>query len=307
MARTYAVPPGPAPARSLSPQGKWHDPCMHTSMPGMKPNPKGLLLQLAGLVLATVIALGLQARERATQSDNLYGYTVAQSTAEATCGFDYIELGDAGQPVILAPGHPKADADDGAAVVRLRQPFEFYQLPSQALVVSGNGYLATADSLEAEDGSDFSNDCRLPERADNPSATHNRIYVYHDDLRPRAGGEVRQAFFANCPRAGAGGINQACTVVEWDGFERASPVPSSQPLRAQAVLYHGSHEIALQYSSLDDSRAAQATVGLQGFDGRTARVASCNSSRAIASRQAVCFFDPRYPPVERIASRSARD
>ena len=53
-------------------------------MSRMKPNPKGLLLQLAGLVLATVIALGLQARERALQSENLYGYTVAAKPGRGT-------------------------------------------------------------------------------------------------------------------------------------------------------------------------------------------------------------------------------
>ena len=264
-----------------------------------------LLLKLLGLMLAAAVAVGLQARERATASANLYGYTLAQSPITGTCGFDYIELGAAGRPLPLVPGHAKADAD-GAALLALQQPFEFYQLPTRSLVVSGNGYLAAADSLAVEDGSDFSNDCGLPARADNPAAAQNRIYVYHDDLRARAGGEVRQAFFATCPRPAAAGGNEACTVVEWDGFERVSPVPSTEPLRAQAVLYHGSHEIALQYSSLDDSRAAQATIGLQGFDGRTAREASCNSSRRITARQAVCFFDPRKRPADTIAQQHAR-
>ena len=62
-------------------------------------------------------------------------------------------------------------------------------------------------------------------------------------------------------------------MVEWSGFERAGPLHSSQPLHAQAVLYHGSHEIALQYASVDDSRGGQATIGLQGFNGRAAREA----------------------------------
>lgn len=275
-------------------------------MPRLNPNPKSLLLQLAGLVLATALALGLQAREGAERSGSLYSYSLAQGPEAGACGFDYVDLAPSGHLVTLTPGHAKADADDGAGVVQLRQPFEFYQLPASALVVSGNGYLAAADSLALEDGSDFSNDCGLPARADNATATQNRIYVYHDDLRPRAGGEVRQAYFPRCPRTGAGGSAQACTVVEWNGFERASPVPSTQPLRAQAVLYHGTHEIALQYSSVDDSHAAQATVGLQGFDGRAAREASCNGSRRIAARQAVCFFDPRHPPSNAVATRSSR-
>lgn len=272
-------------------------------MSGTTPHPKGLLLQLAGIVLATAVALGLQARERALQSENLYVYTVAESPAAGVCGYDYIDMGPSGGHVPLAPGHAKAVADDGGAVVKLAQPFEFYQLPTPSLVVSGNGYLAAADSLAVDDGSDFSNDCALPSRAGNPAASQNRIYVYHDDLRPRAGGTVREAYFATCPRPGAMGATQACTVVEWDGFERAGPVPSTQPLRAQAVLYHGSYEIALQYASLDDSQASQATVGLQGFDGRTAREVSCNQPRRIAARQAICFFDPRHTPARAIASR----
>ena len=275
-------------------------------MSGMNPNPKGLLLQLAGLVLATAVALGLQAREGATLSDNLYGYTMAESPGDGTCGFHYIDLEGSGQPLALVRGNAKAEADDQAAVLRLQQPFELYQLPALSLVVSGNGYLAVADSLAVEDGSDFSNDCSLPARADNPAAAQNRIYVYHDDLRPLPGGGVRQAFFARCPRASAGGADEACTVVEWNGFERAGPVPSTQPLRAQAVLYHGSQEIALQYASLDDSRAAQATIGLQGFDGRAAREASCNSAQRRTSRQSICFFDPRHRPAAPLARAAPR-
>ena len=279
---------------------------MGSQMSGMNPNPRSLLLKLGGLVLAIALALGLQARERATLSDNLYAYTVAESPADQSCGFDYISLAQAGVPVTLVPGHVRADADDGAAVLALRQPFEFYQLPALSLVVSGNGYLATADSLAIEDGSDFSNDCELPARADNPSSTQNRIYVYHDDLRPLAASTVRQAYFERCPRPSALGADEACTVVEWDGFERAGPVPSTQPLKAQAVLYHASHEIALQYASMDDSRAGQATIGVQGFDGRTAREASCNSSRRRTSQQSICFFDPRHTPSATLAAARPR-
>lgn len=270
-------------------------------MPRSTSSYDGLLFKLLGLTLAAAVAVGLQARERSMQSDNLYSYAVAESPADATCGFDYIELGDAARPLPLRSGHARADADDGGAVVVLRQPFELYQSPVRSLVVSGNGYLAAADSLAVEDGSDFSNDCTLPARADNPSASQNRIYVYHDDLRPQAGGAVRQDYFDTCPRMAASGAPEACTVVEWDRFERASPVPSTQPLQVQAVLYHRTHEIALQFGSMDDSRGAHATIGLQGFDGRTARLASCNSARQPASRQAVCFFDPRHRPGQRLA------
>jgi len=259
-------------------------------------NPGGLLLKLLGLAAAAAMAVGLQASERASSHADLYGYSLSASLLGGTCGFDYVDLEAAGKKVALVRGHARAAEDDRAAVLSLARPFELYQSPTKALVVSENGYLAVADSLKVDDGSDFSNDCSLPARPDNPSATPNRIYVYHDDLRPRGDSSVRHAFFTSCPRRSAAGAPEPCTVVEWNGFERTGPIPSTQPLQAQAVLYHGSHEIALQYASVDDSGAAQATVGLQGFDGRTARQASCNTRGRVAASQAICFHDPRHPP-----------
>lgn len=255
-----------------------------------------LLLRLFGLALAAAIAVGLQARERASGGADLYGYALADSELGPTCPYDYIDLGEDAEVLALQPGHPAAASDDLAAVLPLAAPFEFYQLPNEALVVSANGYLAAAGSLAEEDGADFSNDCSLPARADNAAAVQDRVYVYHDDLRPQSGGNIRHAYFPSCPRLGADGLAEACTVVEWNRFERATALRSSQPLRAQAVLYHGSHEIALQYASLDDSRAAQATIGLQGLAGRTARQAGCDLPDQVKPRQAKCFFDPRHRP-----------
>lgn len=259
-------------------------------------NPAALVLKLLGLTAAVMVAVGLQASERSSHKSDLYGYALSNSAQSPSCGYRFVDLDESGQELTLVAGHSRAAEDDRAAVLTLARPFELYQSPAQALVVSENGYLAVADSLKVEDGSDFSNDCSLPIRPDNPRATPNRIYVYHDDLRPRDESSVRQAYFAACPRRSAAGGAEPCTVVEWNGFERTGPIPSTQPLRAQAVLYHDSHEIALQYASVDDSGAAQATIGLQGFDGRTARQASCNTRGRVAASQAICFHDPRRPP-----------
>ncbi len=256
-----------------------------------------IMLKLGGLALAAAIAVGLQAGERASGGSDLYGYALVDSELGPTCRYDYVDLGEDANVLALEAGHPAAASDDLAAVLKLDEPFEFYQLSNQALVVSGNGYLAAADTLDDEDGSDFSNDCSLPARADNPAAVQDRVYVYHDDLRPQAGGNIRHAYFPTCPRASADGVTEACTVVEWNRFERATALQSSQPLRAQAVLYHDSHAIAMQYASVDDSRAAQATIGLQGLDGRTARQAGCDLPDRVKARQAVCFFDPRHRPA----------
>ncbi|GAB2494705.1 hypothetical protein [Arenimonas alkanexedens] len=259
----------------------------------MNHDKSSLILKLVGLALAAAIAVGLQARERANGGADLYGYTLAGSEVGTDCTYDYVDLGEGAAVLSLQAGHPGAASDDLAAVLHLAAPFEFYQLPNSALVVSANGYLAAADSLAREDGADFSNDCSLPARADNAAAVQNRIYVYHDDLRAQAGGSIRHAYFPTCPRASAVDVAEDCTVIEWNRFERAAPLRSSQPLRAQAVLYHQSHAIALQFASVDDSRGAQATIGLQGLDGRTARQAGCDKLDQIKSRQAMCFFDPR--------------
>lgn len=191
-------------------------------------NRAALVFKLLGLTVAVVVAVGLQASERSSLKSDLYGYALSTNAQSADCDYDYVDLARSGQELTLVAGHAKAAADDRVAVLELARPFELYQSPSRSLVVSEHGYLAVADPLKVEDGSEFSNDCSLP---------------------------------------------------------------------AQAVLYHGSHGIALQYASVDDSGAARATVGLQGFDGRTARQASCNTGGQVSARQAICFHDPRRQPI----------
>lgn len=259
--------------------------------------PRSLIRTLVMLLVAAALAVGLQAHEGMQSGDDLYRYSVARSSASSDCPYDYVEMGAAARTLSLRTSEG-AEADDGGAVLALRQPFEFYQTPQRALVVSANGYLAAASALEDDDGGDFSNDCPLPARVADLPAAQERIYVYHDDLRPRrdGGGQVREAFFRRCPRTGAQGRAEPCTVVEWNGFERSGPLLSTQPLRAQAVLYHGSQEIALQYATLDDSRAASATIGLQGFGARAGRSVGCNALDTVREQAAVCFFDPRHPP-----------
>ena len=113
-------------------------------------------------------------------------------------------------------------------------------------------------------------------------------------------------FVSGHPRPSLSPSPESCTVVEWNRFERAEPIPSTRPLRVQAVMYHASQAIALQYASVDDSQASQATIGVQGFDGRAATQAGCNVRRQVAAGQAVCFFDPRHRPSERIARLGKR-
>lgn len=255
----------------------------------------GLLLRLGGLVLAAALAVGLQASELANGPRDTYGYRLHSSQDSMHCGFLWLELDGRGEVLELVPGHPEAAADDRAAVLKLRQPFELFQTQVDSLVVSGNGYMAAASGFSQDDGSDYSNRCGLPVRADNPQASLDRFFVYHDDLRPREGGKVRHAYFERCPRAGTRGA-EACTVIEWDGFERNGPLHSSRPLRMQALLYHRTHAVVFQYASVDDSAGGWATIGLQGLGGRSARRVGCDLPGQVGARQAVCFFDPRHRP-----------
>lgn len=276
------------------------------TFPGKGRSSQPIIATLACLAFAAAFAVGLQARERANNANQLYGYKLLEGPASPSCSFEYINLASTASTVVLDRSRADAAIDDQAALVALVEPFELYQTPVGSLVVSGNGYLAAANSLHEEDGTDFSNDCGLPVRADNPAASQNRIYVYHDDLRPQRGAHVRQAHFTDCPRRSASGAPESCTVIEWSRFERAEPIPSTRPLRMQAVMYHASQAIALQYDSVDDSQASQATIGLQGFDGRTATEAGCNRRKRVVPGQALCFFDPRHPPAEPTARHAHR-
>ena len=233
-----------------------------------------LVGMLAALAAATALAVGLQAHEGVDGGRSLYRYTVLRSDASPACEYRYIELGPAGRTLSMQAA-PGAEADDGGVLLTLERPFELYQTRHPSLVVSANGYLAAASTLDVDDGGDFSNDC---------------------PLRRDGGGQVRHAYFPTCPRDGGGTQPEGCTVIEWNGYERSGPLLSTQPLRAQAVLYHDTLQVAMQYATLDDSRAASATIGLQGFGGRSASAAGCDAVDTVRARRAVCFFDPRHTP-----------
>jgi hypothetical protein len=102
-------------------------------------------------------------------------------------------------------------------------------------------------------------------------------------------------YFAACPRAGEFGVAEACTVVQWQNWAERS---QSGVLNMQAVLYHTTFEIALQYQTLDASQGATATIGTQSDNATSGNAYGCGGSRSLTSAMAVCFFDPRYIPVQ---------
>jgi hypothetical protein len=239
------------------------------------------------------LLLPLSAHARDSGSFDSYGYLNYES-GSAQCGYQYVDA-SGGSLLNLTPASAMATAsDDGAALLNLAMPFEFYGVSANTLIASSNGYLAIADDLAREDGGDFSADCPLPAIADNAAAAQSRIYVYHADLdgAPNTGSMLSQ-YFPSCPRTSDSGIDEACTVVQWQNWALRG---QSGTLDMQAVLYHATYEIALQYQALDASSGNTATIGTQSDNATSGNALGCAGSRSLAPAIALCIFDPRFPP-----------
>jgi hypothetical protein len=242
-------------------------------------------------LLALTVSMSAFARDAG--SFDGYGYQHYQS-ASAQCGYQYVDA-SGGSLLSLIPASAMVPAgDDGAALLNLAAPFELYGVSGNALVASSNGYLAASNDLAHEDGGDFSADCPLPAIADNAAATQSRIYVYHADLdsAPNTGSMFSQ-YFASCPRTSESGIDEACTVVQWQNWALRG---QSGTLDMEAVLYHATYEIALQYQALDASSGSTATIGTQSENAMSGNALGCAGSRSLTPATALCIFDPRFPP-----------
>jgi len=250
---------------------------------------RSLIASLGFLAATTAVA-----QTRSNANHDAYGYSVADSSL-ATCPAQFVDIASQGVALALSSDdNAVAAADDGGGALTLSAPFELYGAAVPSVVVSSNGYIAAAADLSEEDGRDFSNDCPMPAVPDNPHAQARRIAVYHDELDGQASsGQVLSNYFATCPRPAASGAIEACTVVQWDNWRKLGDAAT---LRFEAILYHASFEISLQYHDVDASQGASASVGLQDPAAGTAAVYGCNGSVPIAASHAVCFFDPRFLP-----------
>jgi hypothetical protein len=217
-----------------------------------------------------------------------YGYE-AYDSSTASCSASFVDIGDSGTPLVLQPSGAEAALDDGAAVVFLTEAFELYGRSVTSLVASTNGYLALVDSLDLDSGGDFSNDCPLPAIPEPGPAASGRILVLHDDLDGATGpGAMLSQYFATCPRPSETLGAEPCTVIQWDTWS----TPSGGAFDVQAVLYHSSFEVAIQYRG---TPPAAASIGIQDFDARTGLSPTCDGATLAAGPAAVCFFEPRFP------------
>ncbi|GAA0712161.1 hypothetical protein [Dokdonella soli] len=247
--------------------------------------------------LGAVFTVGIahaQQRKLPVQTDR-YGYR-AYDSSSAQCPAQLVDMSSAAALNLVAASSSYPARDEGAAAVPLSAPFQLFGAVQSALVASSNGYLAAAASVAAENGADYSSACPLPAIASNGPAAQARILVYHDDLSGETGnGTMRSNYFASCPRPSDSGVAEACTVVDWSNWGK----PGTSGLSMQAVLYHQTWEIALQYRSLDPSAGAKATIGVQDPAHGWGFAARCGGAQPIPAPGAICLFDPRYPPGSR--------
>jgi len=252
------------------------------------------------VVMSIAFLVAAHASARSGSTFDTYGYVAYDSTASAShtlapamavclfdprfpsnlpasrCSYSYVDATGGTALSLLADSGAASAADDGAAAVTLGAPFELYGVSANSVVVSSNGYLAAPADASSEDGGDFSQDCPLPAIADNAVATQARIYVYHADLdgTPNAG-TLYENYFASCPRASESGASEACTVVQWQNWALRG---QNGALNMEAVLYHTSFEIVLQYKTLDASIGTTATIGTQSNNATSGNAYACGGT-----------------------------
>ena len=256
------------------------------------------------VLLVAVIDSTAQAPSGANGTTDSFGYVVYDQS-QPGCTFSFVDIRATGTPVAFAAPHrdpvldPLAD-DDGGAVIALGAPLRFYGTSVSQFLMSTNGYLSLATSLDDDDGRDFSNDAPLPEVPGHTTSVGGqqifgvagRLMPYHDDLAAGSG-SAQQQYFPVCPRASGTVAGEPCTVLQWSdwGFARGLPGTFS----FQALLYHSSNAIAFQFAPADPSGGASATVGIQDSEARVGLQYAANQAGAVPGGTAVCFYEPAFP------------
>lgn len=244
------------------------------------------LILLAWLCCTSAMA------ERTGRFEDAYGYTVFD-TSTNRCVSAPVDIKASGTPLDLVAAESSGNADDeGAAVLPLTAPFEYYGTAVEAVTASSNGYLALGGAVDAENGGDFSNDCPLPAVPDNASPASGRIYALHDDLA--GAGELYTEYFDNCPRPSGTSVDGACTVIQWTQWQTLG---AAERFTFQVLLYHTSAAIAVQYLDVPAAALAGATLGLQNETSTSGTPISCNSAQTLSPVRGFCAYDPRFPSL----------
>jgi uncharacterized repeat protein (TIGR01451 family) len=276
----------------------------HAHARSTKRSPVAMLAAACLVLVAGAATATAQVGPEINGTRDAFGY-VLYDQRQPGCTYSFVDIRATGTPVTFAapyrdPGLDPPASDDGGAVITLGAPFRFYGIPLSQLTMSTNGYLALATSLDGDDGRDFSNDAPLPEVPGHATSVSGqqiygvagRLMPYHDDLAAGSG-SAQQQYFPVCPRASGTVTGEPCTVLQWTdwGFARGLPGTFS----FQALLYHSSNAIAVQFEAGDPSEGASATVGIQDSEARVGLQYAANQAGAVPGGTAVCFYEPAFP------------
>lgn len=250
------------------------------------------ILLLCPLLLLPAMAW---AQREAPEAPDRWGYS-ARTSPDPVCPYQYVDLALSGTALsLVAAGDAIPASDDGGADLALALPFEFYGAGGSTLVASSNGYLAPGATLDTEDGGHWRGDCPLPAIPDNARARFGRIYALAGDLAQGSAGQLLAEHFTACPRPSGTGPAEPCTIVQWRNWTRLG---QADALDFQAVLYHHSWQIALQYQAVPVLPAGPGyTVGLQDHGADSGTAIGCGAGIPVPAASAVCLFDPRFPPA----------
>jgi hypothetical protein len=246
---------------------------------------------IALLGALTALPASAWAQREAPAAPDAWGY-VARTSVDPVCPFQYVDLALGGTALDLVAAADDVPAgDDGGAELALAAPFEFYGGSVATLVASSNGYLAPGAGLADEDGGHWRGDCPLPAIPDNARARFGRIHALAGDLAQGSSGQLLAQHFADCPRPSGTGQAEPCTIVQWRNWTRLG---QADALDFQAVLYHVSWQVALQYQAV--AGLPGYTVGLQDHGAASGTAVRCGAGIPVPAASAVCLFDPRFPP-----------
>ncbi len=220
---------------------------------------------------------------------NNFSDTDSFGNAIAQCNYSFVDISGTGTSMAFQDPDPNDSIpanDDGAtAVINLPQPFDFYGQSITQVIMSSNGYLSLDDR---EDGSDYDNDCPLPQTP-NRGGNQGRILPMHDDLVVNGGAWYQH--FNQCPRAAETGGNPACDVFQWDNV--ASYADPNLSMQFQAILYPSTGQWVFQYAT---NGTDNASVGLLNPGATDALTWSCNDAGSIQANTAVCAYHKNNKP-----------
>jgi uncharacterized repeat protein (TIGR01451 family) len=260
-------------------------------------------------VLSLVLIAGSTASHGQVRGINgttdAFGYVIYDQNYPG-CTYSFVDIRATGTPVTFTAPHrdPMLDPpanDDGGAIITLGAPFQFYGTPVSQLMMSTNGFLSLAGSLDDDDGRDFSNDAPLPAVPGHTTSVSGqqifgvaaRLMPYHDDLAAGSTGSAQVQYFPACPRPAGTLAGEPCTVLQWTDWGFARGLPGTFSL--QVLLYHSSNAIAFQVGPGDSSAGASATVGIQDSEARVGLQYAANQVGAVPGGTAVCFYEPAFP------------